>query len=69
MTITKNLHWLPCIILLFGSCARQSAPTGGPKDTIPPVLIKTIPPDETIGFKAKELQLLFSEDFIINTPK
>jgi uncharacterized protein (DUF2141 family) len=68
MTIMKNLNWLLCIIL-FGSCARQSAPTGGPKDTIPPVLIKSIPPDETISFRAKELQLLFSEDVILNTPK
>lgn len=68
MNFTKNLHWLICSLLLC-SCARQSAPTGGPKDTIPPVVVKTIPQNEAINFKGKELQLLFSEDVILNTPK
>jgi hypothetical protein len=68
MTLNKNLHW--CIYIMFLlSCARQSSPTGGPKDTIPPVLVRAIPPDETVHFKAKELQLIFSEDVILNTPK
>ena len=66
MTFTKNLHWFIYIIFLF-SCARQSSPTGGPKDTIPPVLVRAIPPNETINLKAKELQLIFSEDIILNT--
>jgi hypothetical protein len=68
MTLNKNLHWFVYIIFLF-SCARQSSPTGGPKDTIPPVLVQAIPPNETVKFKAKELQLIFSENVILNTPK
>lgn len=68
MSLTKNLHWFIYIIFLF-SCARQSSPTGGPKDTIPPVLVRAIPPHETVNFKAGELELLFSEDVILNAPK
>lgn len=68
MNLNKNLHWFVCAIFLT-SCARQSSPTGGPKDTIPPVLQKTIPPNEAINFKGKNIQLLFSEDIILNTPK
>jgi hypothetical protein len=68
MNFSKNLHWFIYIIFLF-SCARQSSPTGGPKDTIPPVLLKTIPPDETINFKDNDIQLIFSEDVILNAPK
>lgn len=68
MTLTKNLHWFIYILFLF-SCARQSSPTGGPKDTIPPVLVRAIPPHETVNFKAGELELLFSEDVILNAPK
>ena len=68
MSLRKNLHW--CIYLLFLlACARQTSPTGGPKDTIPPVLVKAIPPNETINFREKELQLIFSEDVILNSPK
>lgn len=68
MTLTKNLHWFVCIIFL-SSCARQTAPTGGPKDTIPPVLVKSLPPNETLNFKGREIQLEFSEDVILNAPK
>lgn len=68
MKFTKNLHWLIFGLFLF-SCARQSSPTGGPKDTIPPVLVKAIPPNEAINFKAKEIELIFSEDVILNAPK
>jgi uncharacterized protein (DUF2141 family) len=68
MKFTRNLHWLIYSLFLL-SCARQSSPTGGPKDTIPPVLVRAIPPNEAINFKAKEIELIFSEDVILNTPK
>lgn len=68
MNVSRNLHWFIYAIFCL-SCARQSSPTGGPKDTIPPVLIKSVPPNESIHFKAKELQLEFSEDVILNSPK
>lgn len=68
MTLSKNLHWFVYIMFL-ASCARQSAPTGGPKDTIPPVLVKAIPPNETINFDEGRIELNFSEDIILNAPK
>ena len=68
MRFTQHLHLFICIIFL-GSCARQSSPTGGPKDTIPPVLVRAIPPDETINFDKDQIELLFSEDVILNAPK
>lgn len=68
MNLTKNLHWFIYAFFLL-SCARQSSPTGGPKDTIPPTLIRAVPKNETINFNAKEIELLFSEDVILNSPK
>lgn len=68
MRISKNLHWLVCI-LFFISCARQSSPTGGPKDTIPPKLIRTVPGQEAINFKGQQIELVFSEMIILNNPK
>lgn len=68
MTLYKNLYWIIYLIFLT-SCARQSSPTGGPKDTIPPILVRASPPDETINFDANQLELLFSEDVILNSPK
>ena len=58
--IRKNLHWL-IYILFIGSCAKQTSPTGGPKDTIPPALVSAIPGQGTINFRGENLKLEFSE--------
>lgn len=69
MTLLKyHLLWFVPIALLC-SCAKQSSPMGGPKDTIPPTLIRSIPPNESVNFDAKQLELIFSEDVILNAPK
>jgi len=47
--------------LLLNSCANVSMPTGGPKDTIPPVLINSMPADNSINFNSNEIILNFNE--------
>jgi uncharacterized protein (DUF2141 family) len=68
MILKRNLHWLlyPLFVL---SCAKQSAPTGGPKDTIPPKLVRAIPPNEALNFKGKSVEMEFSEMIILNNPQ
>lgn len=48
----------------YTSCANQGMPTGGPKDSIPPVLIETIPAIQGLNFTGNEVRLTFNE-FII----
>lgn len=48
----------------YTSCANQGMPTGGPKDSIPPVLIETIPAMQGLNFTGNEVRLTFNE-FII----
>ncbi len=50
----------------FFSCARRGRPTGGAKDTIPPVLIKTIPAEETVNFKGNKIKIYFDEYIKLN---
>jgi uncharacterized protein (DUF2141 family) len=62
----------------MSGCANSSiAPTGGPKDTIAPILLKMNPPQRTTGFKGKELTFTFNEyvqlkdqskNFVISPP-
>src|SRR3546814_13985770 len=49
------------LVLLISSCAVQQTPTGGEKDTEPPQLISVTPPNETLNFKAEEIEILFNE--------
>lgn len=69
MDLHKKLHWFIYAIFLIASCARQSSPTGGPKDTIPPKLTRAIPADQSINFKGKSIELTFSEYIALANPK
>jgi len=55
-------------ILFFSviNCAKKASPTGGPKDTIPPVLISASPKLNTIFFDKEEVKFLFNEYVKLN---
>jgi hypothetical protein len=42
-------------------CAQIGFPTGGVKDTIPPVLVSAAPPSQSIGFTGKKIVFTFNE--------
>ena len=49
------------VIILIAGCARRSSPSGGEKDSIPPVLIASNPKINTVNFNADEIRLKFDE--------
>ena len=50
------------ITLLFASCAnRGQGPQGGPRDSIPPVVMKETPLNGTLNFTGKEIVVQFDE--------
>ena len=51
---------IPKIMVLTG-CASIIPPTGGPRDTIPPVLLKSTPGDSSKNFKDKTITFTFDE--------
>ncbi len=64
MAITKRL--IAVLFLLFTAlalhqCARRGSPSGGPKDTEPPVLIKAEPENLSTNFKTSKIRLYFDE--------
>ncbi|MDY0103716.1 MAG: Ig-like domain-containing protein [Lentimicrobium sp.] len=46
---------------LLSSCAVQEAPSGGPKDTTPPEVLKSVPANNSINFEDNRITLTFSE--------
>lgn len=71
--IMKLLRNIPLIIiagfislLIYSSCANQGMPTGGPKDSLPPVLIRSVPRFGALNFKGKEIRLTFNEYIAID---
>ena len=47
--------------LYLYSCATRNVPTGGPKDTIPPRLINTIPVNKSLHYNGNTIVLNFDE--------
>ena len=42
-------------------CANQVAPTGGPKDDRPPVVVEAVPENHTVNFDGKKIEITFDE--------
>ncbi len=49
------------ILVLGSGCANIIPPTGGPRDTLPPVLLQVSPKDSSLNFKEKRISFYFNE--------
>src|ERR1700754_3036777 len=57
------------ICMLVMQCAKQTAPTGGPTDEIPPKLKSSYPKHEQTNFKGDRIELFFDEPIQLNNPR
>jgi hypothetical protein len=55
--------------LFFVSCANQMSPQGGPKDTIPPVILNSIPLNKSTDYKGNSLRITYNEMLKLNNLK
>ena len=46
---------------ILGSCAKISAPTGGLRDKLPPVVVKSEPGNGSVNFRGSRLEITFNE--------
>lgn len=56
--ICCTLYAIPA---LFSSCAQIGTPTGGPKDTLAPVVVRTNPPQRNVEFDGKTISITMNE--------
>ena len=57
----KKLIYAVLSIVVISGCAKRGSPTGGPIDSIPPVLINASPKINSTNFDSKEIRLTFDE--------
>lgn len=73
MKIFKRFLVLFAILaLLFQvpfSCAQRGRPSGGPQDTIPPVFVRSLPPNYSTHFKSKTIRIDFDEFIKLEDPQ
>ncbi|MDN3722844.1 Ig-like domain-containing protein [Aequorivita sp. SDUM287046] len=59
-----RLLYLPIaflFILSFVDCAKKGTPSGGPRDTIPPIIVKSNPENYNTNFNGSEIEIRFDE--------
>jgi len=53
--------FLLCIFAALTQCGRRGNPSGGDKDITPPELLKAVPENFSVNFKAKKIRFYFDE--------
>ena len=59
--IFSNIVLLVILSLIFINCANKGTPQGGPKDEMPPEIIKSEPENFSTNFKGDEIKIYFNE--------
>ncbi|MBI9038239.1 MAG: Ig-like domain-containing protein [Bacteroidales bacterium] len=54
-----------CVIILFSNCAHISSPTGGPKDTKPPMVVSYHPNNYSTNFTPQKVSVEFDEFIVL----
>jgi uncharacterized protein (DUF2141 family) len=60
----RRLWPLPLLLLLvfqFSNCAKKGNPSGGPRDTIAPVIVRSVPENYSVLFEGGEVRVTFDE--------
>ena len=57
----RYLFIIPIIVLLTSCANRGVGPQGGPKDTIPPVPLQSVPEQGALNFQGKCIEVSFNE--------
>lgn len=66
--ILKYFYYILSIIslLIINSCANMDLPSGGPKDSTPPKIKESNPPNYSTNFKDDKILILFDEFITLN---
>ena len=54
------------ILIIAGACAKVSRPSGGTRDKLPPVVVKSVPVNGSKNIKSKKISITFDENIILD---
>lgn len=78
MNLYKILIGFIAFLILVSCANRAAGPTGGPRDSIPPIVLRSLPENGAVNYRKKEILVYFnenvtldkvSENFIISPPQ
>ncbi|HEY5511465.1 MAG TPA: Ig-like domain-containing protein [Prolixibacteraceae bacterium] len=57
----QNIVSVFIVIVLIVSCANMGMPKGGPKDKVPPIIVRSIPEQNQLNFKDTKIRITFNK--------
>ncbi len=67
----KPINFIPALTvcgLLLGACASIGRPDGGPRDTEPPVVLRSVPTQDERNVKSQKISIYFNENVQLDNP-
>lgn len=64
--VLRDLYFVMLLLFIAGSCAKVNSPTGGTRDKLPPVVVKSIPGNGTKNFFGKKIIITFNEYVVLD---
>ena len=61
MNMVSRIFLLLLLDNLLVTCAKISSPSGGPRDKMPPVVVKSVPENSARNFRGKLIYCTFNE--------
>ena len=64
--IIVRLSLISLLTVIISSCAKISTPTGGLRDRLPPVVVKSVPLNGSKNFKGNKIEVTFNEYVVLD---
>ena len=61
-----RLFLLSALVVLLSGCAKISSPSGGLRDRLPPVVVKSVPLNGVRNFRGNKLEIIFNEYVVLD---
>ena len=61
-----RLFLISALIAILGACAKISSPSGGPRDRLPPVVVKSDPVNGARNFRGNKIAIVFNEYVVLD---
>jgi len=62
----NRLFLISALIIIISACAKISSPSGGPRDRLPPVVVKSDPVNGARNFRGNKLAIVFNEYVVLD---
>lgn len=66
LRLSGEIHYIIILYILIAGCAKVGSPSGGPRDRLAPVVVKSEPGNGARNYRGKEIIITFNEYVVLD---